>query len=132
MWSGAGLQSRSDESPCQFTFRSFGVLFSLSIHYSCGERALRAVGTHVLHPLLKRLGIPKAGLHAFRHSRVTMLRKNGTSEDLQKQWIGHSSLRTTDGYSHTHQELEYRRLAASKAGLNLAVHLGALVIFISH
>ncbi len=75
----------------------------------------------VLHPLLKRLGIPKAGLHAFRHSRVTMLRKRGTPEDLQKQWIGHSSLRTTDRYSHTHEELEYRRLAASKAGLNLAV-----------
>jgi integrase len=131
MWSGAGHQSRSDESPCQFTFRFFGVLFSLSIHYSCRGRALRAVGTHVLHPLLKRLGIPKAGLHVFRHSRVTMLRKNGTPEDLQKQWIGHSSLRTTDRYSHTHQELEYRRLAASKAGLNLAVHLGALVIFIS-
>jgi integrase len=70
-----------------------------------------------LHPLLERLGIPKAGLHAFRHSRVTMLRKRGTPEDLQKQWIGHSSLRTTDRYSHTHQELEYRRLAASKAGL---------------
>jgi integrase len=72
----------------------------------------------VLHPLLERLGIPRAGLHAFRHSRVTMLRKRGTPEDLQKQWIGHSSLRTTDRYSHTHQELEYRRLAASKAGLN--------------
>jgi hypothetical protein len=41
----------------------------------------------VLHLLLKRLGIPKAGLHAFRHSRVTMLRKNGTPEDLQKQAI---------------------------------------------
>jgi integrase len=38
-----------------------------------------------LHPILKRLGIPKAGLHAFRHSRVTMLRKNGTPDDLQKQ-----------------------------------------------
>jgi len=75
----------------------------------------------VLHPLLEKLGIPKAGLHAFRHSRVTMLRKNGTPEDLQKQWIGHSSLRTTDRYSHTHQELEYRRLAASKVGLNLVV-----------
>ena len=25
----------------------------------------------VLHPLLERLGLPKAGLHAFRHSRVT-------------------------------------------------------------
>jgi integrase len=72
----------------------------------------------VLHPLLERLGIPRAGLHAFRHSRVTMLRKNGTPEDLQKQWIGHSSLRTTDRYSHTHEQLEYRRLAASKVGLN--------------
>jgi hypothetical protein len=47
-----------------------------------------------------------------------MLRKNGTPEDLQKQWIGHSSLRKTDRYSHTNQELEYRRLAASKAGLS--------------
>jgi hypothetical protein len=75
----------------------------------------------VLHPLLKRLGIPRAGLHAFRHSRVTMLRKRGTPEDLQKQWIGHSSLRTTDRYSHTNQELEYRRLAASKAGLSFTV-----------
>jgi integrase len=75
----------------------------------------------VLHPLLAKLGIPKAGLHAFRHSRVTMLRKNGTPEDLQKLWIGHSSLRTTDRYSHTHKELEYRRLAASKVGLNLIV-----------
>jgi integrase len=75
----------------------------------------------VLHPLLKRLGIPKAGLHAFRHSRVTMLRKRGTPDDLQKQWIRHSSLRTTDRYSHTHEELEYRRLAASKAALNLDV-----------
>jgi integrase len=75
----------------------------------------------VLHPLLKRLGIPKAGLHAFRHGRVTILRKRGTPGDLQKQWIGHSSLQTTDIYSHTHQELEYRRQAASNAALNLVV-----------
>jgi len=33
----------------------------------------------------------------------------------------HSSLRTTDRYSHTHQEPEYRRLAASKVGLNFVV-----------
>jgi len=75
----------------------------------------------VLHPLLEKLEIPRAGLHAFRHSRVTMLRKRGTPEDLQKQWIGHSSLRTTDRYSHTDQELEYRRIAASKAGLSFVV-----------
>ena len=75
----------------------------------------------VLQPLLKQLGIPKAGLHAFRHSRVTMLRKLGTPEDLQLQWIGHSSLRTTDRYCHTNEELEYRRNAASKVGLNFLV-----------
>lgn len=75
----------------------------------------------VLYPLLEKLGIPKAGLHAFRHSRVTMLRKNGAPEDLQKQWIGHSSLRTTDRYSHTDQEVEYRKSAASRVGLGFAV-----------
>ena len=75
----------------------------------------------VLYPLLAKLEIPKAGLHAFRHSRVTMLRKNGTPEDLQKQWIGHSSLRTGDRYSHTHEEVEYRRLAASKAAFSFVV-----------
>jgi len=81
----------------------------------CGNNILK----RVLHPLLERLGIPQAGLHAFRHSRVTMLRKRGTQADLQKLWIGHSSLRTTDRYSHTDQELEYRRLAAQQAGLGL-------------
>lgn len=75
----------------------------------------------VLHPLLAKLEIPKAGLHAFRHSRLTMLRKNGTPADLQKQWIGHSSLKTTDRYSHTDKELDYRRNAARRVGLDLIV-----------
>jgi integrase len=79
------------------------------------------IRNRVLHPLLSTLGIPKAGLHAFRHSRVTMLRKNGTPADLQRQWIGHSSLKTTDRYSHTDQELEYRRNAAKRVGLDLIV-----------
>jgi hypothetical protein len=75
-------------------------------------------GDSVLHPLLERLGIPTAGLHAFRHSRVTQLRKAGTPQDLQKQWIGHSSLRTGDRYSHTHEEVEYRKSAAGNVGLD--------------
>jgi integrase len=74
------------------------------------------IRNRVLHPLLVRLGIPKAGLHAFRHSLVTLLRKNGTPADLQKQWIGHSSLNTTDRYSHTDQEVEYRRKARTVWG----------------
>ena len=46
------------------------------------------------------------------------LRKAGTPQDLQKQWIGHSSLRTGDRYSHTHEEVEYRRSAAGNVGLD--------------
>jgi hypothetical protein len=79
------------------------------------------IRNRVLHPLLAKLGIPKAGLHAFRHSRVTLLRKNGTPPDLQKLWLGRSSLRTTDRYAHTDQELEYRQREASRVGLDLIV-----------
>jgi integrase len=75
----------------------------------------------IAQPILQRLGIQKAELHAFRHSRVTVLQKAGTPEDLQSQWFGHSSLRTTDRYSHTNEELEYRRNAASKVGLNFLI-----------
>lgn len=77
------------------------------------------VRKRVLHPILKKLGIPSAGLHAFRHSRVTLLRKRGTPAELQLLWIGHSDLRTTDGYCHTDKEREYQRNAAEKAALNL-------------
>ncbi len=45
------------------------------------------IRNRVLHPLVAKLGIPKAGLHAFRHSRVTLLRKNGTPADLQKNGL---------------------------------------------
>lgn len=79
------------------------------------------IRNRVLAPLLKKLGIPRAGLHAFRHGRVTVLRKNGTPGDLQKLWIGHSSLRTTDRYSHTDEELEYRRQAALRVGIGSLV-----------
>jgi hypothetical protein len=48
-----------------------------------------------------------------------MLRKNCTPADLQKQWIGHASTRTTDGYSHLDQERDYRKTAASAVGLDL-------------
>jgi integrase len=75
----------------------------------------------LLHPLLKRLGIPLGGFHAFRHGRVTILRKKGTPAELQTQWIGHSSLRTTDGYSHTDEEIEYRQENARKAGLGFVI-----------
>lgn len=72
----------------------------------------------VLAPLLERLGIEKAGMHAFRHARVTMLRRHGAPEDLQLAWIGHSALRTTRGYSHVKEDGEFRRSIAGSMGLN--------------
>jgi len=72
----------------------------------------------VLYPLLDKLCIKRAGLHAFRHSRVTMLRKAGTPADLQTKWIGHSSLKTGDRYNHANEELEYRQRIASSVGID--------------
>lgn len=53
-----------------------------------------------LHSILKRLGIPKGGLHAFRHGRVSVLQAHGVPGDLVKSWIGHSSLVMTSRYTH--------------------------------
>src|SRR5437762_11338607 len=48
-------------------------------------------------------------------------RKAETTQDLQNQWIGHSSLRSGDRYSHTREEVEYRRSAAGDVGLDRAL-----------
>lgn len=54
----------------------------------------------VLYPLCDKLGIPRGGMHAWRHGRVSLLRASGAPEDLVRRQIGHSSLRTTSNYTH--------------------------------
>jgi integrase len=54
----------------------------------------------VLKPICKRLGIAPGGCHAFRHGRVSLMRMNNVPGDLIKEQVGHSSLRTTSGYTH--------------------------------
>jgi len=39
-------------------------------------------------------------MHAFRHGRVSQLQANGVPADFSKSQVGHSSLRTTSGYTH--------------------------------
>jgi len=70
----------------------------------------RDVVKDALHPLCDKLGIPRGGMHAFRHGRVSHMRANGAPEDLVKRQIGHSSLRTTSGYTHFSEEFQ-RNLA---------------------
>lgn len=68
-----------------------------------------------LNELLKQLNLPKAGLHAFRHGRVSVLQANGVPGDLVKEWVGHSNLQTTSRY--THFQDDFRRHVASQVAL---------------
>jgi integrase len=52
-----------------------------------------------LNEILKSLKLKRAGLHAFRHGRVSVLQTNGVPGDLVKEWI-YSNLQTTSGYTH--------------------------------
>ena len=54
-----------------------------------------------LQPLLKRRGIPRAGLHAFRHTCASLLVSQGVSPRIAQQQLGHSDPRITLAvYSH--------------------------------
>jgi integrase len=69
------------------------------------------------HPLLRRLWIEKQGFHGFRRFRVTCLRKQRTSEDLLKLWLGHSSGNITDRYSKVGLDISFRQEVSARTGL---------------
>lgn len=68
-----------------------------------------------LNELLRDLTLPKAGLHAFRHGRVSVLQAMGVPGDLVKEWVGHSNLQTTSRYTHFRDD--FRRQIASQVAL---------------
>jgi integrase len=53
-----------------------------------------------LHSVLNDLNLKRGGLHAFRHGRVSFLRKSGVADKIVQDWIGHSTLRMADLYTH--------------------------------
>jgi len=61
-----------------------------------------------LNEILQRLTLAPAGLHAFRHGRVSVLQENGVPGDLVKEWVGHSNLRTTSRYTHFRDDFRQR------------------------
>jgi integrase len=60
----------------------------------------RDICRRVLTPICEQLKIAPGGMHAFRHGRVSHLQQNGVPPDFTKSQVGHSSLRTTSGYTH--------------------------------
>jgi integrase len=53
------------------------------------------------HPLLRKLGIPKCGFHAFRHGNATLLDQLGAPMAVRQNRLGHADAQTTMGYTHT-------------------------------
>lgn len=69
----------------------------------------------MLNSILKKLKLAKGGLHSFRHGRVSVLRANGVPDELVKEWVGHTNLRTTARYTHFQES--YRQQVTKKVGL---------------
>jgi integrase len=78
-----------------------------------------------LHPILKNMGWDAkkglAGFHAFRRFRVTHLRKQKTSEDLLRFWIGHGDKTVTDRYQKLAEDQNFRKTVAEEVGTGFKV-----------
>jgi integrase len=63
-----------------------------------------------LGPLLKKLGIPHRGLHAFRHGNATIMDRLNAPMKARQDRLGHTDLRMTGRYTHVLSE-DDRRIA---------------------
>jgi integrase len=76
----------------------------------------------VLKPSCKRLGIVPGGMHAFRHGRVSHLQQQGAPSEFTKRQVGHSSLRTTGGYTHFSETFIRETVEKLASGVGLRTH----------
>jgi integrase len=94
--------------------RTSGLLF-------CSKNGLPLLQSNVLrlslHQLLKKLGQPKSGAHAFRRFRTTWLRKQHAPEDLIRFWLGHANKSVTDVYSKLKEDVPFRKKVAEQVGI---------------
>jgi integrase len=70
-----------------------------------------------LHPLLKQLGVQKAGFHSFRRFRATFLSKSQVPDALVRFWLGHANKGVTDEYIKMVDELDFRKEVADRIGM---------------
>lgn len=76
----------------------------------------------VLYPLLKRLGIPQSGTHAFRHGRVSYLVECNTPIETIRAWIGHGSDEMVKLYTHLRPEYRKRILGTIPSLIHSELH----------
>src|SRR6202023_22781 len=70
-----------------------------------------------LHQLLKKLGQPKSGAHAFRRFRATWLSKQHAPEDLIRFWLDHANRSITDVYCKLKEDVAFRKKVAEQVGV---------------
>jgi integrase len=95
----------------------------LVFHCSTGRALSQTnLARRSLHPILKELGVEKAGFHSMRRFRATWLRKQRAPEDLIKFWLGHSAKKDiTDLYSKLKEDVEFRQKEAEAAGTGFTI-----------
>jgi integrase len=64
-----------------------------------------------LHPLLRKLGLERGGMHGFRHHRVSTLVMAATPMAVIKKWIGHGSEEMVNLYTHLRPDFMQDELA---------------------
>lgn len=73
----------------------------------------------VLSPILDKLGIPRCGFHAFRHTHATLLLYSGASPQEAQAQLRHADPRITIGI-YGHVQAESRRAVVEKLASILA------------
>jgi integrase len=65
-----------------------------------------------LHPILAKLGLPRAGMHAFRHGLGTALANAGVSPAIVQRTLRHTDIKTTlRFYVHADERTQREALA---------------------
>jgi len=77
--------------------------------------------TRVIHPLLKKNGLPQGGTHIFRRFRITWLRENSVQPDIERFWLGHANQTVGDDYSMLRRNVKLRKQIADKIGPGFAL-----------
>ena len=67
----------------------------------------------VLSPILDKLGLPRCGFHAFRHTHATLLLYNGATPQEAQAQLRHADPRITIGV-YSHVQAESRRAVVEK------------------
>ena len=72
-----------------------------------------------LGPLLRKLNIPHAGFHAFRHMHTTLLLESGASPKVAQRQLRHSNARTTlQIYAHVIEDSHRQAVERAAKYLN--------------